>query len=241
MGQTHSHRNYLLDALAPEEWERVEPQLSTVTVKRGETLYSEGRGFHAVDFPIDAVFTIVLTLEAGDTCEVATIGCEGFVEADAALSRETARRTTECQIEGRVSRMPLRLFRDEMRRAERFASLVQRNIGARLFVAEQIGACNARHAVTERCARWLLMMADRVGKPTFPLTHDSLAMMLGVRRSGVSQALAALERQGAIAASRGRIEIVDAAALRAASCGCYEATNEAYREALDGAGDCLRW
>ena len=81
--------------------------------------------------------------------------------------------------------------------------------------------CNRQHALDERCARWLLMVHDRVGRDTFALTHEFIAVMLGVRRAGVSVALAALQRAGAVAYQRGEMTVTDRAALEAASCPCY--------------------
>jgi CRP-like cAMP-binding protein len=82
--------------------------------------------------------------------------------------------------------------------------------------------------VSERCARWLLMTQDRVGRDEFQLTHEALATMLGVRRAGVSIAAAGLQHAGYIRYSRGRCAIVDRVGLEGVACECYEAINDAY-------------
>ena len=144
---------------------------------------------HHVDFPIDAVISIVATLRSGDAIEVGTIGREGFMETDAALESDTARRGSFCQVAGDVARMPLSRFRERMDANGAFARLMRRSVTATLFNVQQLAACNAKHRVEAQCARWLLMTRDRVGRDAFPLTHESLANLLGVRRASVSVAM----------------------------------------------------
>jgi CRP-like cAMP-binding protein len=85
----------------------------------------------------------------------------------------------------------------------------------------QSAACNRLHVIEQRCARWLLMSHDRVGRDSFDLTQEFLAEMLGVRRPGVTVAMGILEKSGLIAHARGNITIVDRAGLERVSCECY--------------------
>jgi CRP-like cAMP-binding protein len=88
--------------------------------------------------------------------------------------------------------------------------------------------CNRVHSVDERCARWLLATGDRVGRDEFPLTHEFLAKMLGVRRASVSQAAEALQRAGLIQYRQGWIHIVDRRRLETAACEDYRLSKAAY-------------
>src|ERR1700737_4872588 len=81
--------------------------------------------------------------------------------------------------------------------------------------------CNRLHSVEERCARWLLMGRERVGRDTFPLTHEGLASLLGVRRASVTEAAGVLQGQGIIEYHRGSITILDPQRLEAAACEDY--------------------
>ena len=106
------------------------------------------------------------------------------------------------------------------------------------FIAQvsQTAACNRAHKLEERCARWLLMTHDRInGENTFPLTHQFLAFMLGVRRSGVTIAAGTLQQAGLIKYTRGRITVTDRKGLEAASCECYRIV-QAHFERLLGDG-----
>lgn len=102
--------------------------------------------------------------------------------------------------------------------------------------------------LVERCARWLLLTHDRVGRDDFPLTHEFLAMMLGVRRPGVSVAAGTLQSAGFITYSRGNVHIADRAGLESAACECYAVTTQEYKRifaepfrpnASDGAGSAV--
>ena len=85
----------------------------------------------------------------------------------------------------------------------------------------QSSACNRAHSIEERCARWLLMTHDRVGADEFPLTHEFLSYMLGVRRAGVTVAAGMLQKAGLIEYRHGYIKVIDREGLEEASCACY--------------------
>ena len=128
--------------------------------------------------------------------------------------------------------MTLESFERHMTASAPFARLMLHNVRATLFSAQQFTACNVKHSVQQRCARWLAMTVDRVGAPQFALTHDFLAIMLGVRRAGVSEAADALHRAGAIAYHRGQVTVLDRALLEAAACECYQACKDVFAASL---------
>ena len=224
--------NRLLDALSGDDPTGLRNDLEMITLPSRHWLAPYAGPRHHVDFPIDAVISIVATLRNGDAVEVGTIGCEGFIETDAALEADSARRGSYCQVSGDIARMTLRRFRERMDENTAFARLMRRSVTATLFTAQQFAACNAKHDVEERCARWLLMTRDRVGRDSFPLTHDSLGLLLGVRRASVSVATQSLQAYGAITCSRGMVTVVDAAKLRDAACECYADCMEAFEQSL---------
>ena len=85
----------------------------------------------------------------------------------------------------------------------------------------QTALANGRSTIEERLARWLLMAHDRVDSSEIALTHEFLAIMLGVRRSGVTTALQELERKGLIGHRRSFITILDREGLEERSNGTY--------------------
>ncbi len=229
---TFSSGNRVLDALPPLDLAGIEDDLEIVTLSAHQFTHSAGGTMHHVDFPIDAVLSVVATLANGDSVEVGTVGREGFVEADAALESTISSRTSFCQVKGRVGRMSVKRFDERMTASAPFARLMRHNVRATLFSAQQFVACNAKHSVLQRCARWLCMTADRVGSSQFTLTHDFLAIMLGVRRAGVSEAADALSRIGAIEYRRGLVTVLDKNLLEGAACECYQACRRAFITAL---------
>jgi len=222
----------VLDALRAEDRAGLSDDLEIVSIPARAWLAPYTGPEHHVDFPLDAVLSIVASLRSGDSIEVGTIGREGFLETDTELEADSERRGTFCQIAGEVARMPLERFRERMTRNASFARMMRRSTAATLFGTQQITACHARHRVQAQCARWLLATRDRVGRDALVLTHDSLAVLLGVRRASVSVALQSLQGAGAIVIHRGMVAVVSPARLRAASCECYEDCKEAYRSAL---------
>jgi Crp-like helix-turn-helix domain len=80
-------------------------------------------------------------------------------------------------------------------------------------------------------ARWMLMTRDRVNSNEFRITQEFLALMLGVRRVGVSAAMSDLRERSLIVYSRGTITILDHEGLLALACGCYKTVKDTYTEA----------
>jgi len=95
----------------------------------------------------------------------------------------------------------------------------------------QTAACNRFHVVTQRMARWMLMTRDRVNSNEFRITQQFLALMLGVRRPGVTVAMGRLRESKLITYRRGTITILDQGGLLAAACGCYKTVKDAYTQA----------
>jgi hypothetical protein len=95
-------------------------------------------------------------------------------------------------------------------------------------------ACNGRHQTEQRLARWLLMGHDRADGDEFPMTHEFLAMMLGLRRAGVTVAAGLLQRAQLIRYERGRIEVTDRPGLESAACECYGITRRASDRLFNG-------
>jgi CRP-like cAMP-binding protein len=164
---------------------------------------------------------MVTVLDDGGPIELATVGNEGVVGVPVFLGASSTNARGFVQIPGEYQRLPARAFRQAIDNGGQLHGLVQRYSQALFTQIAQNVACNRAHPVEQRCARWLLQTADRVGKEEFPLTQEFLGQMLGVRRATVNAAARALHDAGLITYRRGLITILDRAGLEAASCECY--------------------
>jgi CRP-like cAMP-binding protein len=228
----YSSGNRLLDALPAGDLSTLEADLTIVNLKAHQSTQSLGGTIRHVDFPIDAVLSVVATLRSGDTIEVGTVGSESFVESDAALNSSLSSRTAFCQVQGRVGRMSIDRFEQRMATSVGFARSMRQNLRATLFSAQQFTVCNLKHPALQRCARFLAMTNDRVGRAQFALSHEFLAIMLGLRPAGVSEAAVELERIGAIAYRGNVVTIVDRDVLERAACECYRLCRDSYTASL---------
>ena len=218
----------MLEALPSDIRRTVGAVAERVHVPVKTIIYEAGGPIAQVYFPIDAMISIVTVMRDGTHIEVVTVGREGLTGAQGLLDGGVAAQLTYCQVAGDAYRIPFAEFTQLCERFEPLRALAQRYLSAQLDVMAQSIACNRLHYVNERCARWLLMTHDRVGRADFPLTHEILATMLGVRRAGVSIAAAALQEMGSIRYRRGRFSVVDRDSLEVAACECYGAINKAF-------------
>ena len=212
--------NRLLDALPASESADLDADLTIVGLKAHQATHSIGRAMTHVDFPIDAVLSVVATLKNGITVEVGTVGSESFVESEAALHSAVSSRTAFCQVQGRVGRMSLERFEDRMETSAVFARYMRHNVRAVLFSAQQFTVCNVKHSIFQRSARWFAMTADRVGRPEFTLTPEFL------------DAATALEQTGAIEYRRGVVKVLDRGVLERVACECYNACKASFATSL---------
>ncbi|HEX8851043.1 MAG TPA: Crp/Fnr family transcriptional regulator [Gemmatimonadaceae bacterium] len=229
-------RNRLLAALPPEELARVRREAKPVRLGMREILFERDTPIQHVYFPETAVVSLVNTLEHGGTVEIGTAGREGIAGLSVFLMAESTTATAVAQIPGMAWRIPVDAFLRLAAPTNALHRLLLRYTQAFLTQVAQTAACNAAHLVEQRCARWLLMTHDRVDGDVMPLTHEFLAFMLGVRRSGVTIAMRSLQDAKLIDYTRGRVMIVDRAGLEGASCECYRVVRAQFDQLLARAG-----
>lgn len=225
--------NRLLAALPGDERERLLPELEIVEARVRDMLYEAEQPIRHVWFPLSGVVSIVATMQGGGTVEVGTVGNEGMAGLPVFLGAETAPMTTFAQVPGAVARMRVGSLRREVERGGPLTQLLHRYTQAFFTQLSQSVACNRLHSLSERLARWMLMTQDRAGD-TFPMTHEFMGQMLGVRRPGVTEALQELQRAGALAYERGEMRVVNRAVLEAASCECYRVIRSEYERLIGG-------
>ncbi len=221
--------NRLLAALPAHDHARLTARMSDVTFEHRAYAYRTGGPLDFVYFPRTGVMSSVLVMLDGATAEVAATGAEGMLGHAAFLGATRSVEEVFCQVPPCVCRrLPAAEFVAEVARGGSLAGVVHGFTRSVLATSAHLIACNALHAVNERCARWLLMCRDRVGADEFPLTQEFLATMLGVRRATVTVAAGTLQAAGLIAYRHGRVKVLDRPGLEAASCECYAAIRGAF-------------
>ena len=213
--------NLLLAGLPDRELDRLWPHLSRVRLRLRETLIAPDEPITAVYFPERGVLGQVVTLDDGAAVEVGMVGREGVAGLAVWLGATQSPDAVICQVPGSALRMSAPAFRDQLGACPVLRERLQRYTQAILSWRAQIVACDRLHPVQARLARWLLKTHDRVDGDAFPVTHEVLALMLGVRRPSVTPAARALREQGLVEYRRGTLRILDREGLERASCGCY--------------------
>ena len=214
--------NRLLSLLSDNDYERLRPHLSQVVLDYKKSLYEASRPIEQIYFPIDGLASLVITTGDGASAEVGTIGSEGMVGLPICLGDSVAPSSVYVQVPGTALSIDARIFRSELERSPTLHSIMLRYAHAFFNQVAQAAACSHLHKVEQRCCRWLLMTRDRMPADDFLLTHEFLGMMLGVRRTTVTDVMGSLQKAGLIRYRRGHVTILDREALRRRACECYD-------------------
>jgi CRP-like cAMP-binding protein len=216
-------KNRLLAALPAADFHRLSSFLKTVPIHRKQVLHKNGELLDAVYFLNGGVASITTVLADGTMVEAATVGSEGMLGVEAFLAANAvAPGDAMIQVpDTNAERMSVVDFRREVAEQGPFHDLIGRYTQVLIAQMMQSTACNALHQVQQRCARWLLMTHDRMHEQDFNLSHEFLAVMLGVQRPTVSVIAAALQQAGLIRYIHGRVTVKNRKGLEAASCECY--------------------
>lgn len=231
MTDRKNNANRVLAGIPARDYQRLRAQLEPITVKFGHVLYEPGETIRHVYFPIDCLISLLTAVDKRRSLEVGMVGHKGMVGMPFILGVGTSGVRALVQGGGAALRMAAAHFRREFDRNQPLQRALFMYSHALMAQISQTAACNRFHAAEARLARWLLMTRDRVGSDEFPLTHEFLAHMLGLRRVGVTEAASALKQRKLIAYHRGKIEIHNTKGLEAAACTCYRIVNAVYEQA----------
>lgn len=224
--------NRLLGLLTPTDYARLRPHLDRIPLGYRQSLYQANRPIGFVYFIESGVGSLVNTMTNGDAAEVGTIGNEGVVGLPLLLGDTRAPTAVYVQVPGGGLRMKATVFNKELARSASMRLVMHHYAHAFFNQVAQSAACNQFHSIEQRCARWMLMTHDRMQSDEFLLTQEFLAMMLGVQRTGVSVAAAALQRAGLIHYRRGNVSILDRRGLIGSSCECYGVSKKEFDRLL---------
>ena len=216
-------RNLVLSSMAPAELDELRPRLTRVQLVHGQILHEAGERIEHVYFVEQGMISLMAEADgAASSVEVGMIGREGAVGATAVFDAPSISfNRVMVQMPGHGLRIPASDLRDAAEASPTLRAGLHRSLQVVLAQSSQTAACNARHTLVERCARWLLTAHDLMDGDELPLTQDFISVMLAVRRSGVTVAMGALQQAGLVQNSRGRVIVVDRAGLKGVACSCH--------------------
>jgi CRP-like cAMP-binding protein len=225
-------RNRLLRLLPPEVLVRLLPRMRPISLKIREGLLAPDTTIQAVYFVESGWVSLVASLEDGAQAEVGLTGREGMVGLPLVIGIDTPFVEAFVQADGSALSMEAGAFRNAMQEEPDLRDLLFRYLEAMHSQTTQTAACNGRHDLEQRLARWLLMAHDRADGDEFQITQDFLALMLCVYRPSVSVAVRTLQRAGMIRSRRGRMTVLDRGALEETTCDCYRVVKRRFDRLL---------
>jgi len=219
--------NWLLTGLPKEEYARLLPHLEAVALDTGQVLYQPQEPIRYLYFPDNGcVVSLTTAMEDGSTVEVGAVGSEGLVGLSVFWGVQTSPYGAVVQIPGSAMCLNADVLKRMLSELGSLHSILLRYTHAVVVQIGQTAVCNCRHSIEQRFARWLLVCHDRAHSDDFPLTHEFIAEMLGVRRAGITESAVSFQKRGLIRYKRGHLTIMDRSGLEKASCECYKVVRQ---------------
>jgi CRP-like cAMP-binding protein len=222
--------NLLLRALPAEAFEILVPAMQQVKLPLKFELVTPAVSNEFVYFLESGLGSVVATSSDDEIVEVGHIGYEGMSGAHLLLKVQKTPNRTFMQAEGQGISVPTSVFLKMAEQVPTANDLLLRYVHCSELQLAHSALANARYSLPQRLARWLLMCHDRLLTDDLPLTHEFLSIMLGVRRSGVTNEIHILEGSHAIKATRGNVRIVNRQKLEEMAGGSYGIPETEYEQ-----------
>jgi len=213
--------NQILAALPAADYQRLLPQLESVEIRLGRSLYESGGQPQHVYFPVEGIVSLLYVTQGGNSAELAVIGREGMIGISLFLGGETTPNRAVVQSACKAYRLPAYVLKAQFAEGGALQLTLLKFTQALITQISQTAVCNLHHTVDEQLCRWLLLSLDRLPENKLQMTQELIANMLGVRRQGVTESAGKLEREGLISYSRGLITVLDRPGLEKRACECY--------------------
>jgi CRP-like cAMP-binding protein len=216
------HRNALLAHLSDRDLALLEPNLRPVPLDFRKQLQQSSRRIRAVYF-VESGLGSVVAIGSGSRkqAEVALIGYEGMTGLPLLYGTDRSPCDVFMQVEGEGQCIDAKDFCEALDKSTTLLRALLRFAHVFNVQASYTALANAQGNLEQRLARWLLMAQDRLGTDEMLLTHEFLALMLGVRRAGVTTAQHHFVEKGLIKTTRGSVTILDRDGLVESADGLY--------------------
>jgi len=214
--------NLLLAALPQPDLQLLVRHFRMVQLERDAVLLRSGDPVDRIYFPLSGLIAFIMDMPNGQTVATAIVGNEGAVGVLSTLGPVLSPMTAVVRVAGLALQISSTRFQTVLGDSNALNVAVQTHARALMAQFQHVAACNALHSVEARLARWLLHVHDQVEGDVLPLTQETLAEFLGVRRTTVTQVISKLREQGAIRSNRRSLIEIDRPRLEAAACECYD-------------------
>jgi len=220
--------NRILAGLARRDLRLLEP-IDRLRLPARYTLFDAGEPIKHLYFPASGVVSFVQVDRRGAMPEIAQVGAEGVVGVTALLGADHALHRAVVQIAGEAYRVPMSAARRAFAGSDTFRTIALRFAELLIRQLSQNVLCKLSHSVEQQFCQRLLLYAERLPDGELEMTHEQIADALGARRQGITEAARRLQGQQVIAYSRGRIAVLDRAALERYACECYRVVRDAWQ------------
>jgi CRP-like cAMP-binding protein len=229
---TITYRNQLLNALTADDLALLKPQFEALALPSREVLERPHTRIGTVYFIETGIASVVALSPRGRRIEVGIVGREGMTGMTVVMGNSSSPHETYMQVAGSGLRIGSDALREAMSASVALRDMFLHYAQAFMIQTAHTALANGHAKLEERLARWLLMAHDRLDSDELPLVHEFLALMLGVRRAGVTVAVQELEAEGVIQAERGRIKVIDRKGLEELANGSYGVPEAEYRRLI---------
>jgi len=227
--------NQILSLLPRAALDVLAPGFESLELRRGQCLFEPGDEITHAYLPLgSAVVALVVPMRDGQTVEATTIGREGIIGGVVSQEHQPAFTRAVVHIPGGAARISLKHLEAAKRAEPGVHDLLCRYADCLVAQVMQSVGCAAVHPLEARCARWLLLMHDRLQQPDLPLTQEMLADMFGATRTYMTRIASGLQKRGAIAYRRGVIHIASRKLLEEATCECYALVRQHFERIQPG-------
>ena len=224
--------NHLLSVLPQAERVRLAPHLVPVDMTLGQVVYESGDRQRFVYFPTTSIVSLLYVMEDGASAEIAIVGNEGLIGIALFMGGETTPSRAIVQSAGAALRLDAQILKEEFIRGGPVQRLLLRYTQALITQMAQTAVCNRHHSIDQQLCRWLLLSMDRLPSNELKMTQERIANMLGVRRSGVTEAALKLQDAGLIRYGHGHIQVLDRPGLEKRVCECYRVVKREFDRLL---------
>jgi CRP-like cAMP-binding protein len=221
-------KNNLINSLPKNIQELVLSKAELIDLVLSQTICVFDKPVTSLYFPIDGFISITQSIDKHPPIEIGMIGREGMLGAEVILGSMTNPFGALVQGSGNAWKIDANDFLSHIQNIPEFKSIVNSYLTVRINQLGLSVACEHFHEIGPRLAKWLLMSQDRAHSPIFQMTHEFIALMLGVRRVGITTTAADFRRRGLIEYHRGEMKVLNRLALKAEACSCYQKNRKIY-------------